>query len=560
MKKQNKDVPHSKLRIIPLGGLEQIGLNITAFEYENSIIVVDCGLAFPEDDMLGVDLCIPDVTYLEENIEKVRGYVITHGHEDHIGALPYVLQRVNAPIYATKLTVALIDKKLEEHGMIASVKRKVIAYGQSINLGQFRIEFIKTNHSIVDAAALAIYSPAGIVVHTGDFKVDYTPVYGDAIDLQRFGEIGKKGVLALMCDSTNAERDGFTKSEKTIGRIFDEIFGEHLDSRLIIATFASNVDRVQQIINTACKYGRKVAVEGRSMTNVIETAQDIGYIKIPEQTLIDLSDLKNYPDEKTVIITTGSQGESMAALSRMAQNVHKKVTIKPTDTIVFSSTPIPGNEKAVDKVINELESNGAEVIFQDVHVSGHACKEEIKLIYSLVKPRYALPVHGEIRHRHAQARIAKELGYDNEHILMINSGDVLEISEYEAKPVIAGHIHTDTVYVDGLGVGDVGSVVLRDRQRLSEDGVVVIALSMERGTNQVLSGPEIISRGFVYVKEADELMEDATGVLEATIEELQDRNVSDWGKIKQALRENLSSYIWQRTKRRPMILPVIMEV
>ncbi|MBO4336800.1 MAG: ribonuclease J, partial [Lachnospiraceae bacterium] len=517
-------------------------------------------LAFPEDDMLGVDLCIPDVTYLEENKNRVRGFVITHGHEDHIGALPYVLQRINAPIYATRLTMALIDRKLEEHGMVQSVKRKVISHGQSINLGQFRIEFIKTNHSIVDAAALAIYSPAGIVVHTGDFKVDYTPVYGDAIDLQRFGEIGKKGVLALMCDSTNAEREGFTKSEKTIGRIFDEIFGEHQGSRLIIATFASNVDRVQQIINTACKYGRKVAVEGRSMVDVIETAADLGYIKIPENTLIDLNDLKNYPDEKTVIITTGSQGESMAALSRMAQNIHKKVTIRPSDTIVFSSTPIPGNEKAVDKVINELEANGAEVIFQDVHVSGHACREEIKLIYSLVKPKYALPVHGEIRHRHAQARIAKELGYDSEHILMINSGDVLELSDDDSKPVIAGRIHTDTVYVDGLGVGDVGSVVLRDRQRLSEDGVVVIALTMERGTNQVLSGPEIISRGFVYVKEADELMDDATEVLERTIEELQGRNVTDWGKIRQALRENLSSYIWQRTKRRPMILPVIMEV
>lgn len=559
MRKPNNEKTHSKLRIIPLGGLEQIGLNITAFEYENSIVVVDCGLAFPEEDMLGVDLCIPDVTYLEENTARVRGFVITHGHEDHIGALPYVLQKINAPIYATKLTMALIDKKLEEHGMEKTVKRKVIAHGQSINLGQFRIEFIKTNHSIVDAAALAIYSPAGIVVHTGDFKVDYTPVYGDAIDLQRFGEIGKKGVLALMCDSTNAEREGFTKSEKTIGRIFDEIFGEHTDCRLIIATFASNVDRVQQIINTSCKYGRKVAVEGRSMINVIETAADLGYIKIPENTLIDLDDLRNYPDEKTVIITTGSQGESMAALSRMAQNIHKKVTIKPTDTIVFSSTPIPGNEKAVDKVINELEANGAEVIFQDVHVSGHACREEIKLIYSLVKPKYALPIHGEIRHRHAQARIAKELGYDSDHILMINSGDVLEIAD-DSRPVIAGRIHTDSVYVDGLGVGDVGSVVLRDRQRLSEDGVVVIALSMERGTNQVLSGPEIISRGFVYVKEADELMEDATEVLERTIEELQGRNVNDWGKIKQAMRENLSSYIWQRTKRRPMILPVIMEI
>ena len=559
MKKPNIAKPHSKLAIIPLGGLEQIGLNITAFEYEDSIIVVDCGLAFPEDEMLGVDLCIPDVTYLEENIDRVKGFVITHGHEDHIGALPYILQKVNAPIYATKLTIALIEKKLEEHGLTKTVKRKVIAHGQSINLGQFRIEFIQTNHSIADAAALAIYSPAGIVVHTGDFKVDYTPVYGDAIDLQRFGEIGKKGVLALMCDSTNAEREGFTKSEKTIGKIFDEIFGDHLENRLIIATFASNVDRVQQIVNTAHRYGRKVAVEGRSMVNVIETATELGYIMVPENTLVDLNDLKNYPDEKTVIITTGSQGESMAALSRMAQSIHRKVTIKPTDTVVFSSTPIPGNEKAVDKVINELEAQGAEVIFQDVHVSGHACREEIKLIYSLVKPKYAIPVHGEIRHRHAQARIAKELGYDTEHIILMHSGDVLEIAD-DITPKIAGRVQTGAVYVDGLGVGDVGSTVLHDRQHLAEDGVVVIALAMERGTNQVLSGPDIISRGFVYVREADELMEDATGVLEDTIEELQGRNVNDWGKIKQALRENLSSYIWQKTKRRPMILPVIMEI
>ncbi|MBO6147529.1 MAG: ribonuclease J [Lachnospiraceae bacterium] len=554
------DQPHSKLKIIPLGGLEQIGLNITAFEYEDSIVVVDCGLAFPDDDMFGVDLCIPDVSYLEENRDKVKGYVITHGHEDHIGALPYVLQKVNAPIYATRLTVALIDKKLEEHNMLKTVKRKVIAHGQSINLGQFRIEFIKTNHSIVDAAALALYTPAGIVVHTGDFKVDYTPVYGDAIDLQRFGEIGKKGVLALMCDSTNAEREGFTKSEGTIGKIFDDIFGEHRESRLIIATFASNVDRVQQIINTAHKYDRKVAVEGRSMVNVIETATELGYIQVPENTLVDLNDLRNYPDERTVIITTGSQGESMAALSRMAQDIHKKVTIRPSDTIVFSSTPIPGNEKAVDKVINELEARGAEVIFQDVHVSGHACREEIKLIYSLVKPRYALPVHGEIRHRHAQARIAKELGYDSGHILMLHSGDVLEIADDGSEPKVTGQVHTGTVYVDGLGVGDVGSAVLHDRQHLAEDGVVVIALAMESGTNQVLSGPDIVSRGFVYVRESEELLEDAREVLEETIEELQDRNVNDWGKIRQALRERLSGYIWQKTKRRPMILPVIMEI
>ncbi len=557
MNKLNMD-PDSKLRIIPLGGLEQIGLNITAFEYGDSIIVVDCGLAFPEDDMLGIDLCIPDVTYLKENLDKVKGFVITHGHEDHIGALPYILREVNAPIYATKLTIGLINRKLEEHGLLKTTKRKVIRNGQSINLGQFRIEFIKTNHSIADASALAIYSPAGIVVHTGDFKVDYTPVYGDAIDLQRFGEIGKKGVLALMCDSTNAERQGFTNSERTIGRIFDTLFSEHAGKRIIVATFASNVDRVQQIINTAHKYERKVMVEGRSMVNVIETAQELGYIQIPEDTLMEIDQIRNIPEEKTVIITTGSQGESMAALSRMAQNIHKKVTIKPNDTIIFSSNPIPGNEKAVSKVINELEAKGAEVIFQDVHVSGHACREEIKLIYSLVKPYYSIPVHGEYRQRHAQAEIAAELGIPHERILMLHSGDVLELSAGEAR--VTDHVQTGSVYVDGLGVGDVGSVVLRDRQRLADDGVVVIVMTLEKGTGQILAGPEIVSRGFVYVREADELMEDAYDVLEDTLEELQDKGVTDWSKIKAALKDNLSEYIWRSTKRRPMLLPIIMEV
>ena len=556
--KKTENASASKLKIIPLGGLEQIGLNITAFEYEDSIIVVDCGLAFPEDDMLGIDLCIPDVSYLKDNISRVKGYVITHGHEDHIGALPYILKEVNAPIYATKLTIGLIDHKLEEHGLLKNVKRKVIKHGQSINLGQFRIEFIKTNHSIADASALAIYSPAGIVVHTGDFKVDYTPVFGDAIDLQRFGEIGKKGVLALMCDSTNAERPGFTNSEKTIGKVFDMLFSEHVKNRIIIATFASNVDRVQQIINSSHKYGRKVVVEGRSMINVIETAQELGYINVPEHTLIDISQLKNYPDEKTVIITTGSQGESMAALSRMAQDIHRKIRIKPNDTIIFSSNPIPGNEKAVSRVINELEDKGAEVIFQDVHVSGHACREEIKLIYSLVKPRYAIPVHGEPRHRHAQAEIAAELGIPKSNILMLHSGDVLEINEEAAK--IAGHVQTGAIYVDGLGVGDVGNVVLRDRQKLAEDGIVIIVMTFEKGTGQVLAGPDIISRGFVYVRESDILLEDSTEVLEETLDNLFDRGVKDWSKIKNTLRDNLSDYLWKKTKRRPMILPIIMEV
>ncbi|MCR4907853.1 MAG: ribonuclease J [Lachnospiraceae bacterium] len=551
MKKHN-NASSSPLKIIPLGGLEQVGLNITAFEYEDSIVVVDCGLAFPEDDMLGIDLCIPDDTYLKDNLSRVKGFVITHGHEDHIGALPYILRDINVPIYATKLTIGLIDRKLDEHGLLRTVRRKVVDFGQSINLGSFRIEFIKTNHSIADASALAIYSPAGIVVHTGDFKVDYTPVFGDAIDLQRFGEIGKKGVLALMCDSTNAERPGFTNSEKTIGKVFDSLFQDHLKSRIIIATFASNVDRVQQIINTACRYGRKVVVEGRSMVNIIETAGQLGYINVPEHTLIDSEQLNNYPDERTVIITTGSQGESMAALSRMAQDIHRKIHIKANDTIIFSSHPIPGNEKAVSRVINELEARGAEVIFEDVHVSGHACREEIKLIYSLVKPRYAIPVHGELRHRHAQAEIALELGIPKENILMLHSGDVLSLSEEEGAAVTE-HVPTGSIFVDGLGVGDVGNIVLRDRQRLAEDGIVIIVLTLEKGTGQILAGPDIVSRGFVYVRDSDILLEEA-------LDDLAEKRITDWGKIKNTMRDVLSDYLWKKTKRRPMILPIIMEV
>ncbi len=555
-KKENENV--SKLKIIPLGGLEQIGMNITAFEYEDSIIVVDCGLSFPDDDMLGIDLVIPDVTYLKENADKVKGFMITHGHEDHIGALPYVLREINVPIYATKLTMGIIENKLKEHNLTGTTKRKVVKFGQSINLGKFRIEFIKTNHSIVDAAALAIYSPAGIVVHTGDFKVDYTPVFGDAIDLQRFAEIGKKGVLALMCDSTNAERPGFTQSEKTVGKTFDTLFTEHSDTRIIIATFASNVDRVRQIINSAYKFGRKVVVEGRSMVNIIETATSLGYLEIPDKTLIDIEQLKNYPNEKTVIITTGSQGESMAALSRMAGNIHKKISIGPGDTVIFSSNPIPGNEKAVTNVINELLIKGADVIFQDVHVSGHACQEEIKLIYSLVHPKYAIPVHGEYKHLKAQARIAKELGIPKENIFILSSGDVLELDSHEAK--VTDRVPVGTILVDGLGVGDVGNIVLRDRQHLAEDGILIVVLALDGYSDQLVSGPDIVSRGFVYVRESDELMEEARQVVDEAVHGCLDRGISDWGKIKGGIKDSLSDFVWKKTKRRPMILPIIMEV
>ena len=556
--KKNEHGKVSRLKIIPLGGLEQIGLNITAFEYEDSIIVVDCGLSFPEDEMLGIDLVIPDITYLKDNIEKVKGFMITHGHEDHIGALPYVLREINVPVYATQLTMGIIENKLKEHELMNCTRRKVVKFGQSINLGQFRVEFIRTNHSIADAAALAIYSPAGIVVHTGDFKVDYTPVFGDVIDLQRFAELGKKGVLALMCESTNAERKGFTPSEKTVGKTFDSLFSEHRDTRIIIATFASNVDRVQQIINSAYKFGRKVVVEGRSMVNVIETASTLGYLHIPEHTLIDVEQLKNYPSDKTVIITTGSQGESMAALSRMASSIHKKISIVPGDTVIFSSNPIPGNEKAVTNVINELLMQGADVIFQDVHVSGHACQEEIKLLYALMRPKYSIPIHGEYKHLKAQAKIAGELGIDKENIFILHSGDILEISDEHAE--VTGKVPVGAILVDGLGVGDVGNVVLRDRQHLAEDGIIIVVLALDSYNSQLVSGPDIVSRGFVYVRESDELLEEARLLVNNAVMGCLDKGQTDWGKLKSTIKDVLSEYVWKKTKRRPMILPIIMEV
>lgn len=546
------------LKIIPLGGLESIGMNITAFEYDDSIIVVDCGLSFPADDMLGIDLVIPDVTYLENNIDKVKGFVITHGHEDHIGALPYILKKVNVPVYATKLTMGIIEHKLQEHNLMKSTRRKVIKHGQSINLGCFRIEFIKTNHSIADAAALAIYTPEGIIVHTGDFKIDYTPVFGQSIDLQRFAELGKKGVLAVMMDSTNAERPGFTNSERTVGQAIDHIFDEHRSGRIIVATFASNVDRVQQIINSAYKFGRKVIVEGRSMVNIIGIASELGYIQIPNDTLIDIDHMKNYPDDKLVLITTGSQGETMAALSRMANSTHRRISIKPGDTIVFSSSPIPGNEKAVSNIINELFRKGAEVIFQDTHVSGHACAEEIKLIYALTRPKYAIPVHGEYRHLKAHAKLAETMGIPKDHIIVLSSGNVLEFKDENAK--IVGQVPHGGIMVDGLGVGDVGNIVLRDRQMLSQNGLLIVVLTLSRHDNRLLAGPDIVSRGFVYVRESEMLMEDARKAVDQAVSKCLDGKVNDWSKIKSVIRDTLSDYVWKQTKRNPMILPVIMEV
>ena len=553
-----KETNHNKVKIIPLGGLEQIGMNMTAFEYEDSIIVVDCGMAFPSDDMLGIDLVIPDVSYLKNNIDKVKGFVITHGHEDHIGALPYVLRDVPAPVYGTKLTIGLIENKLKEHNMTKTVRRKVVKHGQSINLGCFRIEFIKTNHSIADASALAIFSPAGIIVHTGDFKIDYTPVFGEPADLQRFAELGKKGVLALMCDSTNAIRPGFTMSERTVGKTFDSIFAEHKNNRIIVATFASNVDRVQQIINTAYHYGRKVVVEGRSMVNVIGTASELGYINIPENTLIDIEHLKNYKKEDTVLITTGSQGESLAALSRMAADLHKKVSIMPGDVVILSSTPIPGNEKAVARVINELSMKGAEVINQDTHVSGHACQEEIKLMYSLVRPKFSIPVHGEYRHLMAQRNLAISMGIPKENVILMRSGDVIEIGD--EGYCVADHVQAGGILVDGLGIGDVGNIVLRDRQNLAQNGIIIVVLTLEKYSNQLLAGPDIVSRGFVYVRESEDLMEEAQRIVDEAVQGCLEKHVSDWGKIKNIIRDSLSDFLWKKMKRNPMILPIIMEV
>ncbi len=546
------------VKIIPLGGLEQIGMNITAIEYEDSIIVIDCGLSFPEDEMLGIDLVIPDVTYLKENINKVKGFIITHGHEDHIGSLPYVLKDVNVPIYATRLTTAIIESKLKEHNLLKNTKRKVIKYGQSINLGCFRIEFIRTNHSIADAAMLAIFTPAGILFHTGDFKVDFTPVYGQPIDLQRIGEIGKKGVLALLCDSTNVERAGYTMSESTVGKTFDTIFADNAKQRIIVATFASNVDRIQQIINSASKYNRKLVVEGRSMVNIMNTAVEHGYITMAEGMLIDVEQMKNYSDEQLVLITTGSQGESMAALPRMAASIHKKVTIKPGDVVILSSTPIPGNEKAVSKVINDLSMKGAKVIYQDTHVSGHACQEEIKLIYTLTKPKYAVPVHGEYKHLIRHKELAQTLGIPKDNVFILSSGDVLTLSSEQAA--ITGEVPAQGILVDGLGVGDVGNIVLRDRQLLSENGLIIVVISLEKYTNQILSGPDIVSRGFVYVRESENLMEEARDIVERALNKCLNRNNADWNKMKNEIKDSLSDFIWKKTKRNPMILPIIMEI
>ena len=547
----------AKIKIIPLGGLNAIGMNITVIEDENDIIVIDCGNAFPTEDLLGIDLVIPDVTYLKRHQNKIRGMVLTHGHEDHIGAIPYILKELNMPIYGTKLTLALVEGKLKEH-KIVGYKLNTVNFSDIIKLGNMYVEFIKTNHSIVDSAALAVYTKAGIVMHTGDFKVDYTPVFGDTIDLTHFAEIGRMGVLALLSDSTNATKQGFTMSERTVGKIFDSIFNEHYNDRIIVSTFASNVDRVRQVIDTAAKYGRKVAIEGKSMINIITIATELGYINIPKGTLVQTDMLKNYPDEKTVIITTGSQGESMAALSRMAQGTNKKLNIKAGDVVILSSTPIPGNEKAVNKIIDELYRKHATVIYQDTHVSGHACAEEIKLIYTLVNPKYAIPIHGEYRHRREAATIAESVGVDKKKCLLLEVGDVLEICEDSAK--VVDHVASNGINVDGLGVGDVGHIVLKDRQALATAGMVIIAMALSDASSELVSGPDIISKGFVYMKESEELINGLKSVVRDTIDDYRRDSNNDWKRLKSMVVTAAEDYLWKNIKREPLIIPVIISV
>lgn len=551
--------PKSKLRIIPLGGLGEIGKNITAFEYEDDIIVVDCGLAFPEDEMLGIDLVIPDITYLQKKIDKVRGIVLTHGHEDHIGGLPYILPELNVPVYGTKLTIALVENKLREHNLLKTTQRINVTQGETITLGKnFKVEFIRSNHSIADAAILAITTPVGVVVHTGDFKVDYTPIRGERIDLHRLAELGKKKVLALLADSTNIERPGYTQTERLVGIKFEDIFNQYRDRRIMVATFASNVDRVQQIIDASYKYNRKVSVVGRSMVNVVKTASELGYLDIPKDTLIDINDVKRYNDEQIVIIMTGSQGEPMAALSRMAISEHRQIDIKAGDVVILSSTPIQGNEKTVSKVINELFKKGATVVKEDTHVSGHAAREELKLMHALVRPKYFIPVHGEYRHLHKHAELAVEMGMPRSNVQIISNGDVVELTSDSCK--LAGNVPNGQILVDGLGVGDVGNIVLRDRKHLSQDGLLIVVMTLEKTSGLVVAGPDIISRGFVYVRESENLMDDAKTVVRKALDKCEQKRILEWSQIKTIVKDDLREFVWQKTKRSPMILPIIMEV
>lgn len=550
----------SKLKLIPLGGMQEIGKNMMAIEYKDSIIVIDCGLAFPDEEMLGIDLVIPDVSYLVKNKEKVSAIILTHGHEDHIGALPYVLPQINVPIYGTKLTLGLVENKLKEHGLLSSVEFITIKPKDKIQIGEFEVEFIKISHSIADAVAIAIHTPVGVIVHTGDFKVDYQPVDGEKMDLHRFAELGKHGVLALMCDSTNVERPGYTMSESTVGSSFIELFRD-VKGRIIIATFASNIHRVQQAINASIMFGRKVAVVGRSMVNVLGVATELGYMEIPDGVIIDVDSIDKYPSDKVTIITTGSQGEAMAALSRMASSDHRKVEIKPNDRVIISANPIPGNEKLVTRVINQLFKKGADVVYEslaDIHVSGHACQEELKLLQALVRPKFFIPVHGEYRHLKQHAKLAESMGLEKENIFILDNGSVLELTKDSAK--INGTVTAGKVLVDGLGVGDVGNIVLRDRKHLSQDGLIVIVVTMSKESGQVIVGPDIISRGFVYVRESEDLMEEAKSVVKEALTKCEEKQITEWSTIKSQVKDSLKEFIYSKTKRNPMILPIIMEI
>ena len=550
-----------RLKIIPLGGLHEVGKNITVFQYDNEMIVVDCGLSFPEDDMLGVDLVIPDITYIIRNQEKLKGMVITHGHEDHIGSVPYFLKQINTPIYGTKLTLGLIKNKLEEHRLVESTKLNEVNPGETIKLGRhFKVEFIQSSHSIPDSVMLAIHTPVGTVLHTGDFKVDYTPMDGKLMDFGRLAELGNKGVLALMSDSTNAERKGFTMSESTVGEVFEKLF-TNCTKRIVVATFASNVHRVQQIVNCAVKYKRKIAVCGRSMINMITTARELGYIDCPDNLFIDIDMINNYTDDQLLIITTGSQGETMSALTRMASGTHRKVKITPNDLVIISANPIPGNEKNVSKVIDSLMQIGAEVVYsalEDVHVSGHACQEEQKLILALTKPKYFIPVHGEYRHLIAHSETAKLMGVPKENIFKLENGKILEMDKNSAE--FTGMVQSGIILVDGLGIGDVGNVVLRDRQHLSQDGLIIVVLTMNGGSGEVIAGPDVISRGFVYVRESENVMDEIKSVVRHEVHKCEEQGIRDWTTIKNCIRENLREYIFSKTKRNPMIIPIVMEI
>ena len=555
-----KETKRTPVRIIPLCGLNEIGKNMTVFECSNDMFILDCGLAFPDADMPGVDIVIPDFTYVERNADKIRGIVITHGHEDHIGALAYLLKKVNVPVYATRLTIGLIEGKLREQGLFGKVSLNTVEPKKTVKMGCMAVEFIKVNHSIPDSVGMAIHTPAGVIVHTGDFKVDYSPIDGNIIDLARFGELGNKGVLALMADSTNAERPGYTHSEKTVGESFDRLFKKGDGKRIIIATFSSNIHRVQQIINSAQRYGRKVAIFGRSMVNVMNTAIELGYLKVPEGIIIDIENMSDYANERIVLITTGSQGEPMSALTRMAMNDHRKVVITPMDFIIISATPIPGNEKFVTRVVNELMKSGAEVVYEamyEVHVSGHACQEELKLMLALTKPKFFIPVHGEYKHLKKHGDLALQMGIPENNVIIAEIGNVIETDGLSMK--IVSQVPSGRILVDGLGVGDVGSIVLRDRKHLAQDGLIIIVIGIERATNEIVAGPDIISRGFVYVRESEELIIQAKNLLNSTLAHCSYSELREWNTLKGKMRDALSDYIYQKTKRSPMILPIIME-